>query len=109
MRFFNWAKAFEERRTYEDVLGKVRTTELSYWIGLLISIGMSFAGLAIFFGAPEGNIKVQLLGLAIAIEGTIWWAVIKIVTHVRLIFFGILWDSRNRYKDEMNKISSTDL
>jgi hypothetical protein len=42
----------------------------------------------------------MLLGLFIAIDGAISWAVVKIVVHVRLAMYWIIWDSQNRKKDE---------
>jgi drug/metabolite transporter (DMT)-like permease len=99
MRLLGWSKAFEERRTYQNILGKVRNTEVAYWYWLLMSILTAFVGLAVMLSAPEGNLKQMLLGLFIAIDGAIAWAVVKIVVHVRLAMYWILWDSQNR-KDE---------
>jgi hypothetical protein len=96
MTLSNWSKVFEERRTYQDIPTKVRNTEVGYWICLLVSVVLVFVGLAVMFAAPDGHLKQMLLGLFVAIDGAIAWAVIKIVVHVRLAMYWIIWDSQNR-------------
>jgi hypothetical protein len=100
MRFFRWSQVFEDRKVYPYIPVKVRDTEVAYWFWLLFSIAAAFVGLAIMLSAPDGHLKQMLLGLFIAIDGAISWAVVKIVVHVRLAMYWIIWDSQNRKKDE---------
>jgi hypothetical protein len=106
MRLIGWARVFEERRTVEDIPNRVRNTEVGYWYWLLISIAVSIVGLSIMLSAPEGSVKQMLLGLFIAVDGAIAWAVVKIVVHIRLAVYWILWDSHHRSAER--GFSSTD-
>jgi hypothetical protein len=99
MRLVDWSKAFEERRTYQNIPTKVRNTEAGYFVCLLGSIAVVFVGLAMMLLAPDGHLKQMLLGLFIAVDGAIAWAVVKIVVHVRLAMYWIIWDSQNRKED----------
>ncbi len=99
MRMLGWSKAFEERKTYQDIPSKVRNTEVAYWYWLLISIAAALAGLGVMLSAPDGNLRQMLLGLFIAVDGAIAWAVVKIVVHIRLAMYWIIWDSQNREKE----------
>lgn len=112
MRLFNWVKEFEENRTITNIPAKVRSVETRYWIGVIVGLGLLWAGLFILFVSPNGNVyssKMQLLGLFFAIDGLITIFTVKICAHIRLAQFWILWDSQNRMQNEMNKMSSTDL
>jgi hypothetical protein len=99
MRLLGWARVFEERKTVEDIPNRVRNTEVGYWYWMILSIVVSFVGLGIMLSAPEGSLKLMLLGLFIAVDGAIAWAVIKIVTHVRLAMYWIIWDSHHRNEE----------
>jgi hypothetical protein len=96
MALSHWSKAFEERRTFQDIPTKVRNTEVGYWACLLLSIAVVLVGLVVMLTAPDGHLKQMLLGLFVAVDGTIAWAVVKIVVHVRLAMYWIIWDSQNR-------------
>ena len=109
MKLWAWAEAFEERRTFEDILGKVHRTEVGYWIWLLLSIFIGFVGIGIVILAPANSLKMHAIGLLIAVEGMFWWAIIKIVVHVRLAMYWILWDSQNRLGQELRESEAADL
>jgi len=51
----------------------------------------------------------RFIGLFLAIEGTVFWAVIKIVTHVRLCMYWILRDADRRLKRELRASEAADL
>jgi hypothetical protein len=99
MRLIGWSTVFEERKTYRNIPAKVRETEVGYWFWLLMSIAAAAVGLAVMLSAPEGHLKQMLLGLFIAVDGAIAWAVVKIVVHIRLAMYWIIWDSQNRNKE----------
>ena len=98
MRLFGWSKVFEERKPYEDIPVRVRKTEIGYWVWMVVTIVLVFVGLGIMLSAPSDNLKQMLLGLFIAIDGAISWAVVKIWVHIRLAMYWIIWDSQNRQK-----------
>lgn len=89
-------KGFRGTKTYQDIPAKVRKTEAGYWVCLLISVVVALLGLAIMLNAPADSLKQMFLGLFIAVDGAIAWAVVKIVVHVRLAMYWIIWDSHNR-------------
>jgi hypothetical protein len=99
MRLFGWSKVFEERRTYPDIPARVRKTEVGYWVWLLICIAVELIGLAIMLTAPADSLRGLLLGLFIAVNGVVAWAVVKIVVHTRLAMYWIIWDSQNRARE----------
>ena len=109
MRIFDWSQVFEERRTIDDIPARVRKMEIGYWIWLLVGIGISLWGLAVMSFAPPGEIKAMLFGLFLALDGIIAVATLKIVTHVRLTRYWIVWDYRNRLDAEMKKSQVDDL
>jgi len=109
MRFFKWAESFKETPTCEDILKKVQTMEILYWIFLLLSALTALWGIFIMIFAPENNIKAHFLGLFLAIDGTVQVILIKIWAHIKLSMFRIIWDSKNRIDAEINKLEAQDL
>lgn len=109
MRLFNWAKAFEEKPTCEDILRSVRRIEITYWVYMVILVVISLNGIGMFMDAPEGDLKKHILGLFIAMVGLVYIAVIKIWANVKLSMLYTMWDSQNRLKAEIAKLESADL
>jgi len=109
MRFFNWAESFKETPTCEDILKKVRTIEIMYWIFLLLSIIIAVWGVMIIILAPADNLKALFLGLFLAIDGCLQVSLIKIWAHIKLSMFRIIWDRNNKIEAEINKLEAQDL
>ena len=109
LKFVNWAQAFKETPTCDDILKRVRTVEIYYWIFLVLSCIVAVWGIMIMILVPANNIKALLLGLFLAIDGSIQIALIKIWAHIKLSMFRIMWDSQNRLEAEMNKMEAKDL
>ena len=109
MRFFNWAESFKETPTCDDILKKVQTIEILYWIFLLLSVGIALWGILIMILVPANNTKALFLGLFLAIDGTIQISLIKIWVHVKLSMYRIIWDSKNRIEAEIRKSEAEDL
>lgn len=96
MRVFAWSKAFEEHTTYDNIPARVRNTEIAYWIGLAFSIGLALVGVITMLSAPSDASKTMFLGLFLAIDAAIAWAVIKIWVHIRLAMYWVIWDAHHR-------------
>ncbi len=109
MRIFNWAKAFQEQPTCEDILGKVHKIERIYWIWLLITGFVMFVGLALILVAPANNLKLHSFGAFLAIDGSFGIATIKIWAHIVLAMYRIIWDQNNKMEAEIRKSQAEDL
>ena len=109
MRLFNWAESFKEQPTCEDILKKVQTIEILYWIFLLLSVFIAIWGILIMIIVPANNLKALFLGLFLAIDGTIQITLIKMWAHIKLSMYRIIWDSKNRIEVEINKLEAEDL
>jgi hypothetical protein len=109
MRFFNWAQAFKEQPTCEDVLKKVRKTEITYWIYVLIFIVVGLHGLSTINEAPEGDLKEHVMGLLIVLFGLIQITLMKIWAHIKLTMLYQIWDGQNRIENEIRKSQAADL
>jgi len=109
MRLFNWSEAFRETRTLEDIPAKVQKLETQYWIWILFSVCVFLIGFMILYFAPRGDVKSQLIGLFIAIDGGLYWVVIKIWVNIRLAMYWTIWDAQNRAEQEMRKLEAADL
>ena len=109
---WNWAKAFEEHKTIDDIPEKVRQMESRYWIWFWFGLAQILVGGPVFFISfwiQGGTDRFMLLGLLLLLGGGIDLALAKIWAHVRLSMFWILWDSQNRLKAEMDRMSAADL
>ena len=109
MRFFNWAQAFKETPTCDDILKRVRRTEITYWIFLLISVFIALGGLSMIGNAPEDNLKQHAMGLFLALTGIVNIAMIKLCAHIRLMMYFIIWDRNNTIEAEIKKLEAQDL
>ena len=109
MRLFNWAESFKEQPTCEDILKKVQTIEIMYWIYLLLSVTIALVGVFMMTLATAGNLKILILGLFLAIDGCIQISLIKIWAHIKLSMYRIIWDSQNRIENEIRKSKAADL
>ena len=103
MRYFNWAESFKENPTCEDILKKIKKIEISYWVFLLLSVVIALCGVLIMILAPAGNLKAHILGLFLAIDGSVQITLIKIWAHIKLSMYRVLWDSKNRTELEIKK------
>ena len=109
MRMFNWAKSFEEQPTCEDILKRVRKTETTYWIFIVIFALMLIHGFNTINEAPEDNLKQHVMGLFLALFGIIHITLMKIWAHIRLTMYFLIWDSKNRIENEIRKSEALDL
>jgi hypothetical protein len=109
MRLFNWAEAFKEQPTCEDILKKVSRTEIYYWIFVLVSVAIAIAGANLIISAAESDIKQHTWGLFLAIVGIVNVAVIKLWAQIRLTMYFTIWDSKNRIEEEIRKSEASDL
>ncbi len=107
MKLFNWAATFEEQKTCEDILGRVRKTEVMYWIYLILLVAVTLGGLNAL--ANSDDTKGMLFGLFLALVGVINIALIKLWAHIRLVMYYTIWDSQNRLEAELNKSLASDL
>ncbi len=109
MSFFNWAERFKETPTCDDILKRVRKTEILYWFWLVLSVCLAVWGYSILNNAPEDNLKRHAIGLLLAIVGIVNVAVIKLWAHIMLTMYFIIWDRENRIEAEINKLEAEDL
>ena len=109
MRFFNWAQAFKETPTCDDILKRVRKTEVIYWIFQIVSVIIVISGVNLIQNAPENNIKEHTWGLFIAIVGIIQIAVIKLWAQIRLTMFFTIWERNNWVQSEIRKSEAHDI
>ena len=109
MRFFNWAESFKEQPTCEDILKKVRKTEILYWVFILLSVFIAIAGANLIVNAPESNLKQHAWGLFLAIVGIVNIAVIKLWAQIRLTMYFTIWDSKNLIEAEIRKSEAADI
>ena len=109
MAQFNWAKEFEEQPTCEDILNKVRTIEMRYWIGIVCAIFMILAGIILIIAAADDSIKQHNYGVFLAIYGGIILAMSEICACVKLSALRVIWDSQNRLENEIRKSEAMDI
>lgn len=109
MRIFGWTKTFEEQKTCEDILGRVRKTEIAYWSYMAILVFIMLGGLSAMGNAAPGDLKQLLMGLFWALFGIINICMIKLWAHLRLVMYFMIWDSQNRTQAELDKMKQMDL
>ncbi len=109
MRLFNWAEAFKETPTCDDILKRVHKTEICYWIILLLSVFVTIGGANLIENAPENDLKQHAWGLFWAIAGIVNIAVIKLWAHIRLTMYFTIWDRKNWIESEIRKSEAEDL
>ena len=109
MRFFNWAEAFKETPTCEDILKKVRKTEITYWIFQVLCVIITIVGFNILSETPESDLKQRAIGLLLLLIGITHIAVMKLWAHIRLTMFFIIWDRNNKIDAEIKKLEAQDL
>ena len=109
MRFFNWAETFKETPTCDDILKKVRKTEILYWIYLLLSVFIAIGGANLIQNAPQDDLKQHAWGLFLAIVGIVNVAVIKLWAHIRLTMYFTIWDRKNWIDAEIRKSEAEDI
>ena len=109
MRIFNWAKNFEEQPTCEDILKKVRMTEIQYWIFAIISILIAFGGVATFERAADGDMKELAWGIFFIVLGLVNLGVMKIWAHIRLVMYYMIWDRNHWVEAEIKKSEEADM
>ena len=109
MRFYNWAKNFEEMPTCDDVLKGVRKTERTYWLYAVICVLVVLYGISTMAEAAEDDIKEIAMGLFIAIAGFIYIAIIKLWVNIKLTMYFIIWDRNNTLEAEIKKSELQDM
>jgi len=109
MRFFNWAESFKEQPTQEDILTKIQKIEILYRIFLSLSVLITIWGILIIIFSAANNFKALILGLFLAVDGTIQITLIKIWAHIKLSMFRIIWDNKNRIEAELRKSEAEDI
>ena len=106
---FNMAERFKNQPTCEDILKKVKSTEIIGWSCLLISLALTFGGLLMIILPPVSNIKVLLLGLFTAVFGGINIVYFKLWGQIRITALYTIWESINRVEAEIRKSEAADL
>ena len=106
MKLFNWAARFEEQKTCEDILGRVRKTEIIYWIYMAVLVVLTLCGIDLLKNS-DGT-REMLFGLFLALVGVINIVLIKLWAHVRLVMYYIIWDRQNRLEAEFDKSLAED-
>jgi len=109
MKLFNWAERFESQKTCEDILGRVRKTEITYWVYIVILIIVTLSGIGMMKSADSTDIRTMLFGLFVALIGIINISMIKLWAHIRLVMYYMIWDSQNRLEAELQKSRAEDL
>ena len=109
LKFVNWAQAFKETPTCDDILKRVRKTEITYWVFQVICVIITLAGFNIVSNTPVGNMKKLAIGILLLLIGTTHIAVMKIWAHIKLTMYFIIWDRENRLEAEMKKMEAKDL
>jgi predicted membrane channel-forming protein YqfA (hemolysin III family) len=109
MRIFNWAEAFKETPTCDDILKRVRKVEIQYWIYLVISVLIAIAGINMMMEASDSDLKEVAMGLFLAIAGIIQIALIKLWAHIKLTTYFIIWDRNNTIEAEIKKSELQDM
>jgi hypothetical protein len=66
-------------------------------------------GILIMILVPGNNLKALLLGLFLAIDGSIQISLIKIWAHIKLSMYRTIWDYKNRIEGEMRKSEAEDI
>ena len=109
MMIFNWAARFEKHRTCDDILARVRKTEIVYWIYMVALTLVTVGGVGTMQGAQPTDFRTMLFGLFMALVGFVSIALIKLWAHIRLVMYYIIWDSQNRLEAELRKSRAEDL
>lgn len=109
MILVNWAEAFEEYKTFDDIEKKVRKIQIQYLIYLLIAVAIGLAGLSYIAQAPEGNIKELAYGICLVVAGIVQVAVVKLWAHMKLITYFLIWERRKWIEDEIKKSEAADI
>jgi len=109
MAWVNWAEAFREGEQLEDIPSRVQRAEVSYWIWMGVSTLVWLAGFVTILTAARGQQAALFVGLFLAVEGAIMWGVIKVVTHVRLCMYRVLWEARQQARRELLSSEAADL
>ena len=109
MRFFNWEQAFKETPTCDDILKKVRNTEIKYWIFQVIFVTITLAGFNILSKTPTSDLEQRAIGFLLLVLGGTHIAVMKIWAHIKLTMYFMIWDRENRLEAEMKKMEAQDL
>ena len=109
MRFFNWSKNFEQTPTCDDILKRVRKTEITYWVYIIISIVIGLSGLGMIEEASNDDIKTIAMGVVITVFAIVQIALMKIWAHLRLTMYFMIWDRNNTMEAEIKKSQLQDL
>ena len=109
MILVNWAEAFEEHKTFDDIEKKVRKIQIQYLIYLLIAVAIGLAGLQYIAQAPEGDTKKLAYGICLVVAGIVQVAVVKLWAHMKLITYFMIWERRKWVEDEIKKSEAADI
>jgi len=109
MKFINWAENFKEKPTCDDILKKVRKTEITYWIFQVVCVIITFKGFFILSKTPESDLEQRAIGLFLLLIGVTHIAVMKLWAHIKLTMYYIIWDRNNKIEAEINKLEAQDL
>lgn len=107
--FFNWSKNFKEQPTCEDILKKVKKTEILYWIWMLISVVLTLVGISMIIQSPANDTKQLIMGLFTGVVGMILIVYMKLWLQIQLSMYFTIWDSNNRIEAEIRKSEAADL
>ena len=109
MRFFNWAKIFEESPTCDDILKRVRKTEIIYWVYVAIAVVIGLSGINMITEAVDGDIKGIAIGVVVTVFAIVQVALMKLWAAIRLTMYFIIWDRNNTIEAEIKKSELQDM
>jgi len=109
MLLVNWAEAFEEPKTFDDIEKEVHSTAIQYWICLLIAIAIVVAGLLYIAKALEGDMIKIAWGICMVFAGIVQVAIVKLWAHMKIITYFMIWERRKWVEDEIKKSEVADI
>ncbi|MBN1972845.1 MAG: hypothetical protein JW787_04355 [Sedimentisphaerales bacterium] len=109
MILVNWAEAFEEPKSFEDIEKKVKYISVQYWIYLIIAVAIGWAGLRYIAKAPEGDMKKLAYGICMVVAGIVQVAIVKLWAHMKIITYFMIWERRKWIEDEIKKSEAADI
>ena len=110
--FFNWAEYwkehFKEELTSEEILKKVKQTEIYYWIYVLFAFILILVGVSKIFQSSSNNPQA-LFGLFLAVTGSIIILWNKLQMQIKLSMLYTIWIRNNQIEAEIRKSEAADL
>ena len=105
----NWAGAFQDMGSCEDILARVRTTERWFRGSVPVFLIIVAVGLFVMETAGSSDLKTMLIGLFLMLVGVINIAGIGVWAHGRCHTLYVIWDRQNRLEAELQRSRADDL